>query len=137
MAATHVTIRVAWYDADPAGIVWLGNFLRYVEQAEEELLRAAGVTKQYLRTELQTDLPRAQIQCAFRSPARYGEELDVAVEVADLTERRIRFTFEIRHLDGGGLVVEGSYDVACVDSRTFTCGPVPEALRAALQPIAR
>ena len=41
----RVNVRVHWADTDAAGIVWFGNFLRFFEEAEDELFRALGKTR--------------------------------------------------------------------------------------------
>jgi YbgC/YbaW family acyl-CoA thioester hydrolase len=108
-----------WADTDPAGIVWFGVFFRYFENAEEELYRRLGSDRTRLLRSLNVFMPRTSLQSRFRSPAKLGDELSVGVGVAEITERRIGFAFDIHERGTDRLVCEASYRVACVDATTF------------------
>ena len=121
-----------WSDTDPAGIVWFGVFLRYFEHAEEDLYRRLGSDRTALLRRLGIFMPRTSLQCGFRSPARLGDEISVGVGVAEMTERRIRFAFDIHERASGRLICEASYRVACVDATTFTPRTFPQEVVALL-----
>jgi YbgC/YbaW family acyl-CoA thioester hydrolase len=128
--AFEITIRVSWADTDAAAIVWLGNFVKYVEQAEEELFRACG----YPRLDLMREsvlFPRTTLNCSFRSPARFDDVLRIALGIEKMSERRIGYWFEITQVSSKTLVAEGTYEVACVDAVTFKSRDVPESVRTA------
>ena len=128
--AFEITIRVPWADTDAAAIVWLGNFVKYVEQAEEELFRTCG----YPRLDLMREsilFPRTTLHCSFRSPARFDDVLTIALGIEKMSERRIGYWFEITQVESKTLVVEGTYEVACVDAVTFKSREIPEYVRAA------
>ena len=121
----HVNQRVMWADTDPAGIVWFGVFFRYFENAEEDLYRRLGSDRTALLQALNVFMPRTSLQSGFRSPAKLGQELAVGVGVADITERRIGFNFDVRERATDRLICEASYRVACVDATTFAPQPFP------------
>jgi YbgC/YbaW family acyl-CoA thioester hydrolase len=125
-----------WPDTDPAGIVWFGVFFRYFENAEEELYRRLGSDRTKLLRELGVFMPRTSVQSRFRSPARLGDELSVGVGVAEMTDRRIGFAFDIHERGTQRLICEASYRVACVDAKTFAPCPFPEAVVGLLAPAA-
>ncbi len=122
-----------WPDTDPAGIVWFGVFFRYFENAEEELYLHLGSDRTKLLRELGVLMPRTSVQAQFRSPAKLGDELSVGVGVAEMTDRRIGFAFDIHERGTGRLICEASYRVACVDAKTFAPRPFPEAVIALLR----
>jgi YbgC/YbaW family acyl-CoA thioester hydrolase len=130
----HLHLRALWTDADPAGIVWFGEFFRYFEHAEEDLFRQLGRDRTSLLRELGVWLPRTSLQCSFRSPARLGDELSVGVGITEMTERRISYAFDVREQGTDRLISEASYRVACVDAATFQALPIPTEVRALLQP---
>jgi acyl-CoA thioester hydrolase len=115
----RVNVRVHWADTDAAGIVWFGNFLRFFEEAEDEMFRALGKTRLELVRDFGILMPRLEATCRFRSPARAEEVLSVGIAIAEVTERRIRYAFEASERDMQRLVCEGSYRVACVAADTF------------------
>jgi YbgC/YbaW family acyl-CoA thioester hydrolase len=114
-----------WPDTDPAGIVWFGVFFRYFENAEEELFRALGRDRTDMLRALNIFMPRTSLQCRFRSPARLGDEISVGVGVADMSDRRVTYTFEVRERGTDRLICEASYRVACVDAESFAARPFP------------
>jgi YbgC/YbaW family acyl-CoA thioester hydrolase len=124
----HVDVRVIWPDTDPAGIVWFGVFFRYFENAEEELYRRLGSDRTALLRELKVFMPRTSLESRFRSPARLGDELSVGVGVGAITDRRIRYVFDIHERGTDRLICEASYRVACVDAATFAPQPFPREI---------
>jgi YbgC/YbaW family acyl-CoA thioester hydrolase len=130
----HVDVRVMWSDTDPAGIVWFGVFFRYFENAEEALYRRLGSDRTRLLRSLNVFMPRTSLQSRFRSPAKLGDELSVGVGVAEITERRIGFAFDIHERGTDRLVCEASYRVACVDATTFAPRAFPPELVDLLEP---
>lgn len=130
----HIALRVAWPDTDPAGIVWFGVFFRYFENAEEELFRALGRDRTVLLRDLHVFMPRTSVESRFRSPARLGDEIAVGVAVGDITERRIKFVFDIHERGTARLICEASYRVACVDASTFAPRVFPPDIASLLRP---
>ena len=123
-----------WSDTDPAGIVWFGVFFRYFENAEEDLYRRLGSDRTRLLRSLNVFMPRTSLQSRFRSPAKLGDELSVGVGVAEITERRIGFAFDIHERGTDRLVCEASYRVACVDATTFAPQAFPREIVELLTP---
>jgi len=125
-------VRVHWADTDAAGIVWFGNYLRYFEEAEDDLFRALGETRLALRRDHGILMPRVDATCRYRSPARAEEVLSIGIAIKDLTSRRIAYQFEARACGDDRIVCEGEYRVACVDAETMKPREFPEAVRALL-----
>ena len=130
----HIDVRVIWPDTDPAGIVWFGVFFRYFEHAEEDLFRRLGRDRTRVINDLQIFMPRTSLQSRFRSPAKLGDELSVGVGVAEMTERRVGYAFDIRERGTDRLICEASYRVACVDAATFAVRPFPREIVELLTP---
>jgi YbgC/YbaW family acyl-CoA thioester hydrolase len=130
----HVPARVMWADTDPAGIVWFGVFFRYFENAEEDLFLRLGHDRTRLLRELNVFMPRTSLESRFRSPARLGDEIEVGIGVAEVTDRRIRYAFDIRERGTDRLICEASYRVACVDARTFAPRAFPPEISTLLEP---
>jgi YbgC/YbaW family acyl-CoA thioester hydrolase len=124
----HLNVRVMWSDADPAGIVWFGHFFRYFEHAEEDLYRHLGRDRTSLLHDLGIFMPRTSLQSRFRSPAKLGDELSIGVGIAEITDRRIGYAFDIHERGTDRLICEASYRVACVDAKTFAPQAFPAEL---------
>jgi len=98
--------RVEFRDTDAAGIVHFSAFFFWMESAEHELLRSVGLHV----IERQADgneysWPRVSVSCDYRSAIRFGDEIDIAVHVAELGRSSVtyRFVFE----QDGRAVAEG------------------------------
>jgi YbgC/YbaW family acyl-CoA thioester hydrolase len=126
--------RVMWPDTDAAGILWFGVFCRYFENAEEELFRALGHDRTALLKRLQIFMPRTSLTCSFRSPAKLGDEISTGVAIAEITDRRVTYAFDVRERGTERLICEASYRVACVDAVSFAARPFPPEIAAALTP---
>lgn len=121
-----------WADTDAAGIVWFGVFMRYFENAEEELFKVLGRDRTELLKEWRIFMPRTSLECRFRSPARLGDEISIGIGVRSATDRRVAFGFEIRERGTDRLICEAGYRVACVDADTFAPRTFPSEVLALL-----
>ena len=129
---------VHWADCDAAGIVWFGNFLRFLEDSEEDMFRSLGHNRQDVLERLGIWMPRTNFQVGFRSPAKLNDLLEIRMEVASLTDRRLTWAFSIRQKSDPNIVVcEGEYRIACVSSANFKPCPYPEEVRTLLAPYTR
>lgn len=106
-------IRVYYEDTDCGGVVYYASYLRFMERARTEFLRARGLEPAGREMEgLLFMVARAEV--AYRAPGRYDDLLEVRTRVEEL--RRTGFTFhhEIVRKGTGELLVEGRIRMACV-----------------------
>src|SRR5438876_9654573 len=88
-------IQTYWADVDAAGIVYYPHFFTFVEQAEEELFRAAGKAIQALMEEHAILMPRVEAFSKFSKPIRLGGAIRVQLNPQIKGEKIIRYDFEI------------------------------------------
>ena len=70
-AMTHCwPIRVYYEDTDLAGIVYYANYLRFIERARSELVRAAGIDQVALKAAGLVFAVR-RVEADYISPARF------------------------------------------------------------------
>jgi acyl-CoA thioester hydrolase len=74
-------IRVYYEDVDLAGIVYHANYLRFIERARSEMIRAAGIDQAALRAEGLV-FAVARIEAEYLRPARYDDPLVVETMLA-------------------------------------------------------
>jgi 4-hydroxybenzoyl-CoA thioesterase/acyl-CoA thioester hydrolase len=98
--------RVEFRDTDAAGIVHFSAFFFWMESAEHELLRSAGL-QVFERHEDGSEYswPRVSVSCDYRSTAQFGDELDIAVSVAAVGRTSVTYHFLFEHQ--GRAVAEG------------------------------
>ena len=92
--------RVEFFETDLAGIVHFANFYRYMEQAEHAFFRSLGLTIHgTLGDGTVYGWPRVSATCSFKSPAYYGDELEIGVNIQRLTQRSLTTSYDIRRGD--------------------------------------
>lgn len=121
-------VRVYWEDTDGGGVVYYANYLKFMERARTEWLRAFGIEQEPLQR-AGVLLVVASVEANYRRPARYGEMLQVTCTIAE--RKRASLTFEQRihrNEPGGELLVEARARVGCIDAATFRPRPLPEII---------
>lgn len=75
--AHRLTLRVYYEDTDLAGIVYHANYLKFIERARSEWVRALGIDQAAMKAETGAVFAVARIEADFLSPARYDDLLEV------------------------------------------------------------
>lgn len=74
---THTfPIRVYYEDTDLAGIVYYANYLKFIERARSEWVRALGIDQVQMKAEGLVFAVR-RVEADYLSPAKYDDELVV------------------------------------------------------------
>jgi YbgC/YbaW family acyl-CoA thioester hydrolase len=126
--------RVRWGDVDAARIIFYGAYIRFFEFAETELFRAVGLPYGVMFDELDVWLPRAHLECDFRSAAQLDDLLEVSVYVGHTGTKSLRLNFEVRRKGETELVAEAHFVLVAVRRDTFETVPLPEELKLRLAP---
>ncbi len=123
--------RVYYQHTDAGGVVYHARYLDFMEAARTELLESAGVQLAELAGEEPVFFIVYALSVDYHRPARLHDELVVSATVERLG--RARVIFEQRVMRGDERLVSARVSVACVDARTYTPVPVPEAVRLAFE----
>lgn len=81
-------IRVQPHHTDYAGVVWHGSYLRWMEEARIDALRAVGVEFSDL-VALGCDLPVVELSLSYRKPLQMGDIAIVRSSV--LSKEKVRW----------------------------------------------
>ena len=120
-----LSIRVRYPEVDPMGYLHHSRYLQYFEMGRVELLRASG----HSYAELERDgvfFAVVKVECRYRAPARYDDELTLITRMVKQTAVRIDHTYELKR--GDTLLAEASTTIACV-GRDGQLQPIPDKLR--------
>jgi len=131
--------RVRWGDVDAARIIFYGSYIRFFEIAETELFRAVGMPYGKIFDELDIWLPRVHLECDFKRAAQLDDLLHVSVYVGKVGRTSLRLDFEVRRKNDGGeieeeLMATAHFVLVSTNREDLKPLPVPEELRAALEP---
>ncbi|TLY94331.1 MAG: tol-pal system-associated acyl-CoA thioesterase [Gammaproteobacteria bacterium] len=129
--------RVYWEDTDGGGIVYYANYLRFLERARSEWLRARGHSQLQLARDRGVVFTVVSLAVDYRAPARLDDELEITCEPRADGAASLRFAQRIYRAPAAGcaaelLLLEASVRVACVDVRTMRPQRLPEFLASAL-----
>jgi acyl-CoA thioester hydrolase len=134
-AAFSWPVRIYWEDTDGGGVVYYANYLKFLERARTEWLRARG----FVQTELAKDpgivFVVANLSIEYKRPARLDDSLIVTCEVEP--EGAVCIQFAQRIVRGTEVLVEASVRVACLDAASFRPKRLPPHLAAAIAGAAR
>jgi acyl-CoA thioester hydrolase len=119
-------VRIYWEDTDAGGIVYYANYLKYMERARTEWLRAAGIEQLPLKEQQGLMFVVVDLEAHYRRPARYGDELQVTCAIAERT--RASLTFQQQIYRGDELLIEGKVRVACLDANNLKPKALPKDL---------
>ena len=101
--------RVRFYEVDGAGIVHFSCYFRYMEEAEYELWRAAGLRAAALPG---IGLPRVAASFDFRRPLRFEDEFEARIRITSIREKSIAYTCVLTL--GDETIATGTMTIACV-----------------------
>ncbi|MDA1045230.1 MAG: thioesterase family protein [Verrucomicrobia bacterium] len=133
MAKCLIQRRVEYADTDMAGIVHYSAFFRYMESAEHELFRRAGLSVVMQDAHRQLSWPRVACAFEYNEPLRFEDEFDVSIWIAKMGNKSLTFHAEIlgaRTIHATG----SSTSVCCVISEggMVSSIPIPDDIRAPL-----
>ncbi|SMP50955.1 acyl-CoA thioester hydrolase [Neorhodopirellula lusitana] len=124
MTEQTIRLRVRYDECDPMGLVHHSNYMRYFEIGRTELLRSGGGRYRDVE-EAGLFVVVARIDCRFKSPARYDDEIDVTTKIVTVTAAKIIHEYEIRREEQ--LLVQATVTLAVIDGNG-RLQRVPESL---------
>ena len=120
------TLKIRFSDEDHARIVYYPRFFHFFHVAFEDFFDSEGVPYRRCLDE-GVGWPAVHAEADFESPVRFGDELEIAVDVARLG--RTSATFQYAGSVGGRPAVRGKIVVACIDMATMRSQPIPDRYR--------
>jgi acyl-CoA thioester hydrolase len=87
-------VRVLFADTDQMGVVYHASYLRYLEHARVELVRAAGLAIPTFEP-LGLALPLTEIAVRYRAFARYDDLMSVWCGISLLSAARLHFEYVV------------------------------------------
>lgn len=128
MAAAYTHVRtIEFVETDLAGIVHYSNYFRFMESAETAFLRSLGFALH--DPEADYAWPRVQVSCRFERPARFADELETRLYVAQVGRSSVEYGFDLSV--GGRRIAQGGYTVVHTQ-RERSAVALPDGLRARL-----
>jgi acyl-CoA thioester hydrolase len=104
--------KVEYADTDMSGIAHFSRFLVFMENAEHAFLDSIGAGVELLEEDGRVlSWPRVSVSCDYLSPARYGDELDVHLQVLRKGTKSVTYLVHVTR--DGLLLARGKTTCAC------------------------
>ena len=131
MKVSKLPFKVHIYDTDCYGVMWHGNYLKWLEQARDAVMVEAGLD---LQTPNEGYLyPVAEQTVRFRKPAKLRDALEVRTTV-EIKGPRLIFSQPVLRLEADGsetLIYESTTVCVVCDANFKPFRRIPEAISSA------
>lgn len=119
-------VRVYYEDTDAGGVVFYANYLKFLERARTELLRAKGFEQDDLMTNEGIVFAVRSLSIEYLKPARFNQLLQISAEIKQQKKASLEFFQQITHHDQ--LLVTSNVRIACLDVNTMKPKAIPDHL---------
>lgn len=125
-------LRVYWEDTDAGGVVFYANYLKFMERARTEWLRAMGFEQETMRRDEGLMFVVSDTALRYLAPARLDDWLRVSVVPAEIG--RASLTIDQQVWRDEQLLTQGRIRIGCVDARSLKPARIPARILQALPP---
>jgi acyl-CoA thioester hydrolase len=125
-------VRVYWEDTDAGGVVYYANYLKFMERARSEWLRAFGFEQDALRDEAGIVFVVRRVEIDYLSPARFNDQLEVSVGLHEIG--RASLSVQQTLTRGPTRLASAQVTLACVDAARFKPVKIPASILQILDP---
>ncbi len=130
MSQFSIPIRVYIEDTDAGGIVYYANYLRFMERARTEWLRASGIELDVWQNEKRRLFVVRSVQIDYLAPARFNDQLTVTASLK--TMRSASVVCEQSVMRGETLLTSSTIGLVCVNADSLAACAIPNEIREAI-----
>ena len=127
-------VRVYYEDTDVGGVVYYANYLKYMERARTEWLRALGFDMSALARLHRCHFVAQRAEIDYLRPARLDDQLVATVALQRAGHARLVLEQDV--LKDGQRLAGGRVTLACITTDTWRPAPMPAALKDTLEKLA-
>jgi acyl-CoA thioester hydrolase len=116
---------VYWEDTDAGGVVYHAGYLRFLERARTEWMRAMAMGQDALRRSHGVVFVVRELSIAYDKPARLDDELDSTVQAVRLHSASMDIAQDVLRVADGITLARAQVRIACVDAEAFVPRRIP------------
>ena len=121
-------VNVRYAETDQMGVVYYANYLVWFEVGRVAWCRAKGFRYRDMEREDERFMVVAEVNCRYRAPARFDEDILIRTGIAGATEKVIRFRYEVLNRRTRQLLANGE-TVHVVTDQKLRPARLPEKYR--------
>lgn len=118
-------VRVYYEDTDAHGIVYHGSYVRFLDRARTEWIRAAGVDMQRLAADDGLLFVVRSLHLSYHKPVQYGVMLELASRAVSRSRSSVLLEQRIFVEGSDDCVCEAEVRVVCIGSADLRPKPLP------------
>jgi len=118
-------VRVYWEDTDAGGVVYYANYLKFMERARSEWLRALGFDQNQLWNERGIVFVVRQATIEYLKPARYDDLLSVSARLKQASRASLVMSQTIERDE---LLGTAEVTLVCVNAQSFKPARIPDEM---------
>jgi len=100
-------VRVRYAETDQMGVVYHANYLVWLEVARVAFCKHIGFDYKRMEEDDGVVIAVVEAHCRYVSPARFDDEIIVALTVAESTTKLLRFAYDLRNAADNRKVASG------------------------------
>lgn len=114
---TETSFFVKFFEIDKMGIVYHANYPKWFETGRRDYLRKAGIPNSSINYQ-GFYLPLSEMECKFKSPAKFGDEITVITRITFVSCVKVKFEYRVQKKSSGKLLAVG-YTIHAWTDRTI------------------
>jgi acyl-CoA thioester hydrolase len=118
-------VRVYYEDTDAGGVVYYANYLKFLERARTEYLRALGFEQDQLKQEYGIIFAVHSLSIKYQKPAVFNDALTVTAEIVDRGNARLTFKQMITRDKDKMSICSAEVIIACLNADKFSPTRIP------------
>jgi acyl-CoA thioester hydrolase len=104
---TRTSFSVRYSEIDKMGIVYHANYPKWFEIGRRDYLHRAGIP--HLSVNHQGFyLPLSELECKFKSPAKYGDKIIVITGITFMSCVKVKFEYKVLNMISGKPLATGN-----------------------------
>lgn len=130
MLRYSIPIRVYIEDTDAGGIVYYANYLKFMERARTEWLRACGIELDLWQNQHRRLFVVRSVQIEYHSPAKFNEQLTACAKLVTL--KAASLICEQRIMRDDMLLTEATVKLVCINADSMSPCAIPSQIKEAM-----
>lgn len=113
---TKTSFYIRHFEIDKMGIVHHSNYPKWFEIGRRDYFKKAGIPSSAMNKQ-GFYLPLTEMECKFKSPAKFGNKVTVSTRMTHMSCVLIKFEYEIINKKSGKLIAVGKTVHAWTDKK--------------------
>jgi len=121
-------VRIYYEDTDSGGVVYYANYLKFMERARSEWLRAHGFEQDELIEKEAVLFAVRSVQADYLASAKFNDLLSVSASIKAYNKVSLTFEQVITRSGEDKVLCKGEIKIVCLNSDSMSPARIPEKI---------